>query len=325
MREAYPIEVSISFSAGLFHWLDSLAGLKGAGMSAGKTIEAHRQTFNRTFGRPDPRETELLQRFGEIRRRFVTDALAETSDNGSMPTAGPAELLTAFLDAHDLQTALGRARGLLSEDEHQELQEILDYFAPKYEKVWNDGRIPDRFLNQALNDKRLRHLESLLARIAEFFGVDPTPSAPPRLVLVPVRDGHGTHAQASDRYLLVELRARDRLQEVASVIVHENAHFLLQRMDADRLQRLEAAVWKRGETAVEAAGYMREALPTAMGQGVADRVFRPRLASTDLRWYSVPEVDRYAKRLYPLVRRALAGDRTFDEAFLLEALELYEP
>jgi hypothetical protein len=316
---AYPLEVSISFSAALFHWLDSLTGLQDRGMSAGKTVEAHRRAFDRLFGRPDTDERRLLWRFGEIRREYVKRHLG--SDQAETePEGGASALLVAFLDEPDLESALGRARPLLSEQEHRELVAILEYFAPRYEEVWSRGEIPRRFVQRARGDRRLKDLVALLARMATFFGVDPRQGPPPHLVLAPVEDGYGTHAQANGRHLLIEIRSVDDVATTASVIAHENAHLLMGRIGDARLERLERLV--QDSRAAEAARGLREALPTALGQGVADRKFRREWTSR-VPWYHTREVDRYAKRIYPLVEEALAGAGTFDEALLRRLLAIY--
>jgi hypothetical protein len=66
-----------------------------------------------------------------------------------------------------------------------------------------------------------------------------------------------------------------------------------------------------------------EALPTALGQGVADRVFRPLSWSKKVQWYHAPDVDTYAKAIYPLVLDALASGRSIDEAFVKNAIDVY--
>ena len=69
---------------------------------------------------------------------------------------------------------------------------------------------------------------------------------------------------------------------------------------------------------------MGEALPTALGQGVAYERFQSERWSLDKPWYHIEAIDRYAKRIFPLVKRTLAHrDRVFDESFLREALALY--
>jgi hypothetical protein len=114
----------------------------------------------------------------------------------------------------------------------------------------------------------------------------------------------------------------DRLAHQASVIVHENSHFLFHNMNAKRRQRVEraAAATERSRAAWKT---LQEALPTALGQGVADRAFRPRSWSKRQIWYHTRDVDTYAKALYPLVREALETGEPFDEAFFKKAVAVY--
>jgi hypothetical protein len=70
---------------------------------------------------------------------------------------------------------------------------------------------------------------------------------------------------------------------------------------------------------------LHEAIPTALGQGVADRLFQPRLWSTEDDWYHTREVDEMAKKIYPMVSRALEEGWTLDERFLERILAAEAP
>ena len=74
---------------------------------------------------------------------------------------------------------------------------------------------------------------------------------------------------------------------------------------------------------VEAWQLLHEALPTALGQGVAGQRFKAADWDIGHRWYHTEAVDRYAKQIYPLVRDTLAAGGTFDEGFLDAAVALY--
>ena len=66
-----------------------------------------------------------------------------------------------------------------------------------------------------------------------------------------------------------------------------------------------------------------EALPTALGQGLADRTFRPKQWSRKYTWYHIESVDRFAKAIFPVVEEALETGRPFDERFLRKVQEVY--
>ncbi len=310
----YPIEAEASFAAGLFHWVDSLAGT-----SAGKTIEAHRKDFRSRFGPLDAEDRRALEEFTAARLEHVRRF---REAHGPSWNAVPAvsALLGEFCAASSLEDALGRASGEMSPEALEGLRRALEHFRPKYVKVWDGGRIPRGFLDRARGDGAARRLAALLAEAAKFFGVPPDADPPPRLVVVPVPGGWGTHAEAVGRCLLMEVRDGEGLADEASVIAHENTHFLFYRVPPERRDRLAAALRAHGPDGERAWTVLHEALPTAVGQGVADHEFRPTVWSYDAPWYHLEDVDAYAKAIYPWVNHALTKGGRFDETFLEGAL-----
>jgi hypothetical protein len=317
LGSSYPLRFEISFHAALFHWIDSLAGTSG-----GKTVPAHVKEFVARTGGFTRTDSEVLNRFRRARLRDANRA-ARPSDESYGGVRGLAPLRRIFLEAPSLAAAEEHARSTMEALDFEALHDALLYFRPKYEPIWQDGAIPRRFLKRFRKDAGRKRLEALLVRIARFYGVDPAAHTRPVVVLVPVPSGYGTHATAVGPYLLIEVRPPDRLADQASVIVHENSHFLFSNIDADRRLRLEGLVGRLGPRGRQAWQTLREALPTALGQGVADRDFRPGSWSTGGRWYHRNDVDAYAKALYPLVRKTLEQGGRFDEAFVKKALALY--
>ena len=108
LGETFPIETSVSFPAALLHWLDSLAGLSGPGLTAGKTIEAHRTEYNRKLGRPTVEDQNVLEDYAEVRRRSV---------NGNHD---PNSLAIAFFEAGGWEEALNSSRQLLGREASSE-------------------------------------------------------------------------------------------------------------------------------------------------------------------------------------------------------------
>jgi hypothetical protein len=200
---------------------------------------------------------------------------------------------------------------------------VLAYFTPQYEQIWNHGEVPTRFLNRAERDPQRDAIAAFMARVAGFYGADLSKIDVPRLILVPVRDGHGTHAQAVGPNLLVEIRSGDYLSDQVPPIAHENAHFLFYGLDPERRSELRAIAANLAPEGADAWRLMLEALPTAIGQGVAGHTFRRATWSLEQNWYHREDVDRYAKALYPLVRETLKRDGKLDRAFLEKAVAAY--
>ena len=312
---AYPIEVAVPFPGALLHWLDSLATLQGPGQSGGKTIGAHADEYIRTFGEPSQEDRELLEAYGRVRFR---DARVQVRSARLGLGGDPSRLLAAFLEADTLGAALEAASGILPGEDVEVLRTTVRRFESRYRRIWSKGVVPRRFLREVRDDPRSDELRSLLLEVARFYGVDPIEMQRPRLVLVPVPSGSGTHAQAIGRTLLLEIRPPDGLPEQASVLVHENAHFLFAEMAPERREALERVFRRHGETGATAWGVLREALPTALGQGLADRALRPKGWSTRLPWYH-----RDAKAIYPLVRKQIEAGGEFDEVFAERLWERY--
>lgn len=303
---AYPLDVDVSYTAGLFQWVDSLANT-----SIGKTIPAHKREFVRRWGRPTAQDNELLLEFRHARFAHA----AATHD--------PSTLLGIFCAAPSVDAAIAAARKNLTDDETADLRAALSGLAPKFDEIWDGGAVPRAFVERVAKDPQRAELAAFLAKVAAFFGVDPNALPRPRLVLVPVPDGWGTHAQAVGRLLLLEIRPGDGLAQEAAVIVHENAHFLLEAIPEARRAALAAeakSLHGSGETAWKT---LQEALPTTLGQGMADRMFRPIEWSRRDPWYHTPEVDGYAKALHATVNHVLARGGRFDEDFVLQAVQVW--
>lgn len=312
---AYPIDVSVSFHKALLHWLDSLAMLSGPGGTAGKTVAAHRQEYERLFGRPSPQDASLLKQYHEARVGFVRGADAEDRNR----------LTLAFFETTSLNDALDRARELLDADAAKQFTAAVRHFEPRYRQVWRAGEIPERFLARVRASERREELAAFLVNVTRFLVTSPQRDPHPQLVLAPVPAGHGTHAQAIGPFLLIEIQPGETLADEAAPIVHENVHFLLAGIPPARREALERAALDVGPWGADAWRLLKEALPTAIAQGVADRSFRPDVWSRKQPWYHTQDVDRYAKRIFPLVEKALGGDGYLDEALVKRLVGAYTP
>jgi len=300
LAHPYPIEAAPSFPAGLFHWIDSLAGT-----SRGKTIPAHRAEYARLFGAPTAEDRAHLLEFVAARSSLAPHGSA---------------LLGVFCESATVEDALAKLKPVSTADAWNGLAKALAHFRPRYEIVWSDGEVPKAFLESARRDPGRPRLESLLARVVRFYGVEPRSAPPPRLALVPVPAGFGTHAEAIGDVLLLEIRKGEGLADEASVIVHENAHFLWSLVPPERRRRLESFAAGLDGAGAQAFRLFAEAIPTALGQGIADRAFRPSTWSLDDGWYHLEDVDACAKRIYPAVADALDRGLTLDEALVFRAI-----
>jgi hypothetical protein len=230
-------------------------------------------------------------------------------------------MLGVFLEAPDLEAALRQLKPEMSEADRQSLASIFARFGPRYRLLWDESRYLPRFLEDLERPRARNQISGYLAEMSRFFDVSATDPPRPRLVLVPVPAGGGTHAQAVGTNLLLEIRPGDTPVSQISVIAHENAHFLFNRIPDERRARLQAAARAAGPSGEAFWDLLHEALPTALGQGEASARFFPAEFSNSIAWYHLTNVDRLAKKIFPVVRAALAGERTLDESLVREMFE----
>jgi hypothetical protein len=310
---AFPIWADVRRAPALFHFIDALAGTSPA-----KTVPAWQRQYAWAFGGLSDGDREQLQRFRDWRQRALK-SIPGLSDQGLAVDAGSVPLMI-FARGPDVETALANLATLMPAAEIAELRGVLSWFNRGHGVIWRGGAIAHDFVERAGRDPLRARLAGTLARCAAFYGVDPAGIPTPHVVLVPVLGGFGTHAQALGRYLLLEIREGDTLRDQAAVIVHENAHLLWNALGRARQRELEAAARAEGRAGARAWPLLREALPTALGQGIADRDLYGVTFSTNVPWYHLPDVDAYAKALAPLLDKALRTGGRLDEDFVRRAV-----
>ena len=171
LGESFPVEVAVSSHAGLLHWLDSLTALNGLGMTAGKSIEAHRSEYNRRLGRLSPADQQVLVRYVEARKASV-----QRNNHGE-----PDALNHAFFQAGSMREAMDALPALLDADTATTLRTVLAHFRPHYQKIWNGGHVARAFLQRVNQDPRRAALADFLIDVAGFYGVEPVADPPPRV------------------------------------------------------------------------------------------------------------------------------------------------
>jgi hypothetical protein len=315
LDDSYPLEVSYTFHAALLHWLDSVAELTPPFGTAGKTTPVHRLAYQQHFEQPTAEDIRSLEGFHRARVAWV-----EKAEEGDRH-----DLTLAFFRAGSLDEALESCDAMLEPRAAADLRNAVERFAPRYRTLWNGGAIPAAFLDESREASGRKGLADFLVSVSAFLGVPPSKEDPPHVVLVPVEPGYGTHAQAIERFLLIEVQPGETLLDELAPIVHENVHFLVKTIDRERRERLEQAAAGSGPDGAKAWRLLHEALPTALAQGLATYELRRTHWSLDEPWYHVAEIDAYAKRLFPLVKDALEHDGAFDENFVRKAVTAYSP
>jgi len=312
-------EISISYTANLIHWIDNLAG-----SSQGKTVRAYRQYWQSRFGTPDPGEMELLRSWVILRNKTVTKPEpAILNDRGCLPqreeipTFRQSFLIRSY-EAPGVEEFVASMKDDLSAEEIATLRRTLEKFRPRFDDAWKEASYLPQFEKKLESFLEEGALTAYLGEVASFFGVDPDAFPPSRIELMALPGEGATHAQADGRYLLIEIRPNDTPVEQIQVIAHETSHYLWHLVEPARNDALARRVHATGSGGSVAWNLLREALPTALGQGLADARLAPAQFSETAAWYHVAEIDRLAKDIYPAVAAAFHDGKPLDEGVIDE-------
>jgi hypothetical protein len=307
--------------ASLVHFVDSLAGASG-----GKSVPTYRALWNARIGAPTSQDRNALDAYRAVRRSAGAVSRCDESAPGSAGAARgwPTRFLYAMLEARDLDGFLADVGPCLTPEESRDLSSALSHFTPGFEVFWRESiwlNAFDRDFQEFLASGRL---PLYLGEVARWFGVDPSGAPPPVISFVMLPAPGSTHAQALGRRLLVEVRPRDTPVDQIAVVTHEESHYLFYQIPHDRLAALEARARAAGPDGAEVWRLLQEAIPTALGQGLAVARLQPEAFRPGATWYHVPEIDALAHLIYPRVRDAVDSGRTIDGDFIEGCVRAYE-
>lgn len=323
------IETEATWIASFVHFVDSMAGTSG-----GKTIPTYRRIWVQENGPPSDAVSVALERFAAARTSQRAAATCGDPADGSLgagdssPSEGPphdwrSRFLSLALEAPDLEGFLDSVRPCLIEAQASGLASSLALLRPGFDRFWARGVYLQRFETRFRGFLDEGALTRYLGDVAGFFDVDPAAASAPVISFVLLPASGSTHAQAIGRRLLVEVRPADAPADQVSVVAHEMSHFLFELVPAPRLAALEARARAAGEDGERTWQLLREALPTALGQGLAVAQLTPGGFDPEGSWYHMDAIDRFAKRIYPIVRREVESGGTIDGPFLDEAIRAY--
>lgn len=310
-------EISVSYVANLVHWIDNLAG-----SSRGKTIRTYRRYWQARHGAHTPEEMDQLRRWEAIRAKPQNLPQPEPRiENGCLPQVGDSPgwrqvFLLRSYEASSIGDFVDSLSGHLDDAERSDLRSILEAFEPRFATIWQSMSHMKEFEGEFRRYIDSSALRPFLGEVARFLGVRPGDFPPGRLQLMALPEESVTFASAIGRHLMMEIRPGDGPEEQVQVIAHETAHYLWQMMTPERIDALATQIHSASGNGPVIWTMMREGIPTAIGQGLADARLVPRRFGLQYPWYHIASIDRFAKESYPLLGEALTKRQTIDQGLL---------
>ena len=318
------LETHVSEVANLVHWVDNLAG-----SSVGKTAPVYRRYWQERFGPFTAADLAALETMARIRNLPVPSQAQLANESGCLPledgTPGwHQRFMAESMRAGSLRQFVESLSGSLSAADRAELQAALEVFRPRFEKVWKDMEFVHAFERRF--DRYLEEggLRGYLQEMARYFGVAGSSLPAMKVSFIALPTGGRTHAEADADYLLIEIRPEDTPQDQVQVIAHEAAHFMMQRMTFEQHDALARQAFGAGDAGAAAWRYLWESVPTALGQGLAESRLAPQRFSTANPWYHIPQIDRYAKLVYPAIVESMGRGETIHDGMMPRMVDVME-
>ena len=299
------VRVSATYPCSLFRLVDSMSDWRA------QSAPYYREWWKGLFG-DDADERAALENYARLRKAHA----------GSR--AGRGEWPEAFCSSETVFEGLSKLPGL-SADETAELKADFDRFDPKFAAYFDDHK--ESLLKNAETFRAQKWdatVASFLASAARFLESDNGQDYDFDVYLAwqpSLKDSGGRSAAESlGRAQVVQLPEGDALEDHLDAVVHEMVHALIEASPEEVRERLaDRLIAKDRDLGLLVATELREGLPTALGQGLFVEQHLPKRFSLRNNWYD-SDVDRFAKAIFPALRRAVLAGETLEGAFPEEAL-----
>ncbi len=305
-------------AVGLFRFV---SGLCGAGQTSKMNIAAYAEMYENKDEDKDKVHVENFKKiFEELPKSF--DLFPDRELPPSRKFKSYTELLYYYAAAaRDLRQFEFSIYAMMPFDYADKLVACLQHFKPIYQKI--HCKPTDRLLDDYL--KRTRNSD-FIKQLQRFYGAD-SKCPEIKVIIVPVYiskklyDKYNKSMSAcsvnyGNLQIIEVLFTGDKFKDPYDVIVHELCHFYY-----DLSSEIEKTVKKlTGSNSINGkfcARIINEALATSIGNGY--------FGATDLNtnWYEDEAIDKYAKSLFPCVKKYMDSNITINEKFNEEILNIF--
>ena len=275
-------------------------------------MPAHRDEYLRLFGAPtDDGQGAACARSS---RRAPSTPTRGGARRARRATPRASAMLGVFCGSATVEDALAGAEARADRrDSWDGLAEGARPLPPRYEVVWNDGAVPEAFLERARRDPGRARLEALarddrplLRRRSAGGRPAASRAGPGPRRLRNSRRGDRQRPPARRSAAATGSRTR-RASSFTRTPTSSGASF-----PRTVRRRLAEVARRPGDDGARTFRLFGEAIPTALGQGSPIARSARRDWSLDGPWYHTEDVDACAKRIYPIIaaRPSTPGSRS---------------
>ena len=220
-----------------------------------------------------------------------------------------------------------RIIGILPLSTHSKFISILRNIEPYYDDlIWKNTKKSNKQIVKQLSPYK-KDIQKAFFKASKFYGTDWDLDIPFITSLIPIPFERIEVRGFANGYLLVSeyltKNEKDYIPRI-DVIIHEMCHVLYAQQSPEFQHKLEEMFTQsKSEYAGVAYSYLNEGLATAIGNGWAHKMIFDELPPED-NWYGERIVNDYANVLYPLVTDYMRQNKTIDQAFVNDAISIFE-
>jgi hypothetical protein len=230
----------------------------------------------------------------------------------------------AAIQSGTIDEFLGRIVGILPNEQWMRLKKSLLAAEPFYDEMMRRMQAPMSAQLQAL-EKYTRQTDKVFYTLKTFYGSTWSDEMPftVSLFAIPGRKGNTTAAPYSNSLALGVLTEEVAHEMRMGVAIHEIGHVLYEEQPLKLQWKIDSAFnQSKSKYARYAYGYFDEALATACGNGWAAAQLSGNIDTGS--WYDDDYINKYAKSIYPLVKKYIEGGKSIDCSFVTKCIRRFE-
>ena len=230
-----------------------------------------------------------------------------------------------MIAAADINEFKRLSMGLMPNNVLISLSQSMEAFTPVYkELIYEPNKVKfEKQLEEISSYAREQNINKYFETGLKFYNANWDNSIPFEIAFYPLPDAKWFSGQAFYNNFICAIQT-DRVdyKDLFSVMLHEIYHIVYDEQSLEVKKMIHINFTDNQSTSSNYAYLiLNEVLATAMGNGY---VYEQLAGSTDENdWYYHQYIDRLARKIYPLVKTYINGNKPIDEAFINEYIKIY--
>jgi hypothetical protein len=323
------VHCRVSYFSNLFNVLDNLS------QWGPRTHEKYVIYWEKRFGLTE-KDKEFLNKYRQIRKKYVGRISEDKDRQEQIESRSPVPLppldsdlnkkfILLFTGAENLKSLKERMELLLSNEDENILLSVIYHFQSKFNSIWKECNYLKEKAEKLSGLMSSEKVKEILNDTVHFFGLESYLLPDFELHLLWSPEDARSYGQVVERYSLVEVLPHEDVKLQVDKHIHEICHYLYDAIPVAAMISMADEFFKSGQIEGPLAyNLIYESIAVAISQGLAVETVFPENFSFKKSWYGEPEIDAYAKALFPLIKRYFESGKIIRDGFATQAIQQYK-